>query len=74
MAWVQDDDPEVLRHMEELGLMPGNRIKVLDQAPLDGPLTVCVDGHERVVGRRVAQKIFVVESPPRTPNRTTEEE
>lgn len=74
LAWVRDDDPEVLRHMKELGLLPGSRVEVLDRAPFDGPITLRVDGQEQVVGRRVAEKIFVTESEVQTPRRTAKEE
>ncbi len=74
LSWVRDDDPEVLRHLKELGLTPGSHVEVLDRAPFDGPLTVRVDGQERVVGRRVAEGIFVSESGVRTRRKAAREE
>ena len=74
LAWVRDDDSEVLRHIKELGLLPGSRVEVLDRAPFDGPITLRVDGQKQVVGRRVAEKIFVTESEVQTPRRTAKEE
>ncbi|MFQ5946092.1 MAG: metal-dependent transcriptional regulator [Anaerolineae bacterium] len=74
LAWVRDDDPEVLRYMKELGLLPGSRVEVLDRAPFDGPIRVRVEGQEQVVGRRVAEKIFVTESEVQTPKKTAKEE
>lgn len=61
LAWVRDDDPEVLRYMEELGLLPGSRVEVLTRAPFEGPITVRVEGKRQVVGRKVAEKVFVTE-------------
>jgi DtxR family Mn-dependent transcriptional regulator len=57
-------DPEVVEFLEALGLRPGVRVEVRDKHPFDGPLVLRVDGHDRTIGERVANQIFVrVEQP-----------
>lgn len=41
------------------GLYPGDNLRVLRTAPLDGPLLVEVNGRELALGREVAGKILV---------------
>ncbi|MFM9127519.1 MAG: FeoA family protein, partial [Solirubrobacterales bacterium] len=39
-ARVSDSDPEVLRHLEELGIAPGIAFTVVRREPFGGPLLV----------------------------------
>src|SRR5207248_1451686 len=52
-------DPEVVAFLDTLGLRPGVRVEVREKHPFDGPLVLRVDGHDRTVGERVAQQIYV---------------
>jgi len=52
-------DPEVVRFLDTLGLRPGVRVQVKDKHPFDGPLVVRVDGHDRTIGDKVANQIYV---------------
>jgi DtxR family transcriptional regulator, Mn-dependent transcriptional regulator len=52
-------DPEVVRFLETLGLTPGVRVEVREKHPFEGPLVLRVDGHDRTIGERVANQIFV---------------
>ncbi|MGH9101995.1 MAG: metal-dependent transcriptional regulator [Acidimicrobiales bacterium] len=52
-------DPEVVAFLGTLGVRPGVRIEVREKHPFDGPLVVCVDGHDRTIGQRVARQVFV---------------
>jgi DtxR family Mn-dependent transcriptional regulator len=52
-------DPEVVRFLDTLGLRPGVHVEVREKHPFDGPLVLRVDGHERTVGEKVANQIFV---------------
>jgi len=54
-----DADSDLLRYLGELGLVPGNKIEVIDLAPFDGPLTVLIGGETRVVGFKVADSVLV---------------
>ncbi len=62
---VSDADPELLHYLEDLGLLPGARVKILKKEPFDGPLAIEINGsdqtaQEKTVGFVVAQKVFVV--------------
>ncbi|MDQ4131717.1 MAG: metal-dependent transcriptional regulator [Actinomycetota bacterium] len=52
-------DPEVVAFLDTLGLRPGIEVEVREKHPFDGPLVLRVDGHDRVVGQRVACQIYV---------------
>jgi DtxR family Mn-dependent transcriptional regulator len=56
---VSDTDPEMLSYLEEIGLLPGVSVKVVEKAPFHGPITMLIDGDKRVVGYRVASNVFV---------------
>jgi DtxR family Mn-dependent transcriptional regulator len=62
---VQDEDPDRLRYMETLGLVPGARIVIEERAPFDGPTTVTIGSREtaEVIGSDLADGIFVVPAP-----------
>jgi DtxR family Mn-dependent transcriptional regulator len=52
-------DAEVVAFLDTLGLRPGVEVEVREKHPFDGPLVVLVDGHDRVVGQRVARQVYV---------------
>jgi DtxR family Mn-dependent transcriptional regulator len=56
---VDDDDPELLRYMGEMGLYPGTAIQLLDLAPYKGSLTLDIDGQEHSLSHQVAKTILV---------------
>ncbi len=56
-------DPDVVAFLEDLGLRPGGRIEVREKHPFDGPLVLRVDGHDRTLGRTVAQQVYVQRVP-----------
>lgn len=57
---VSDENPAFLRHLDELGLVPGIRVTVSDYSPFDGNLTIKVQEKSTVVlGTAVTSKIFV---------------
>jgi DtxR family Mn-dependent transcriptional regulator len=47
---VSDADPEMLRYLAQQGILPGQRIHVLERQPFGGPLLVSVDGREHTLG------------------------
>ncbi|MCI0433467.1 MAG: metal-dependent transcriptional regulator [Gemmatimonadetes bacterium] len=61
---VRDQNPEALRFLAELNLIPGVRIHVLDIQPFNGPLTLQVDGESRIIGRDLARFVHVEPDPP----------
>lgn len=56
---VDDDDPELLRYLGELGLYPGTEIILLARAPFNGPLTLRVDDQQHSLGYQAAKSILV---------------
>ncbi|MEX0601146.1 MAG: FeoA family protein, partial [Rhodothermales bacterium] len=56
---VSDADPEMLAYLEEIGLLPGTELTVVEKAPFHGPIKVQLQDGERVVGHRIACNIFV---------------
>jgi len=56
---VDDGDPELLRYLEELGLLPMVTIEVMGKQPFNGPLTVRVGDAQHALGRELASNIFV---------------
>ena len=56
---VKDQDPEVLRYLEKIGLLPGIKIEIKEKAPFKGPVTLLVEEKEQVIGNDVARNIFI---------------
>ena len=56
---VGDHDPERLRYLAELGVVPGTVLEVAARAPFDGPITLSVHGEERTIGPALAAEIMV---------------
>ncbi len=70
---VSDRDPELLRHLAELGLRPGAAIRVTEVIPFRGGIRVDVDGAEIVVGSDAAEAVQVATAqgePAATPQRS----
>ena len=57
---VSDENPELLHYLEEMGLLPGAYVEILEKAPFDGPLIVHIGSEKRTIGFSVAQNIFIV--------------
>lgn len=56
---VSDEDPEALRYLARLNLIPGVSLELLERTPLDGPLRVRVDEIEEMVGLQLARRLRV---------------
>lgn len=59
---VRDQDPDLLRYLEKIGLIPGVRIKLVEKAPFKGPITLDVEGKTLIIGHDVADAIFLLEA------------
>jgi DtxR family Mn-dependent transcriptional regulator len=68
---VSDDDPDLLRYLGALGIMPGARLTLLARGPFGGPLTVRIgggahgvdgnaDADTHALGSPVTENVFVV--------------
>lgn len=60
---VKDQEPERLRYLEKEGLLPGVELQVKEKAPFEGPLTLLVEGGQKVIGHEMAATIFVASLP-----------
>jgi DtxR family transcriptional regulator, Mn-dependent transcriptional regulator len=57
---VRAQDPQFLRHVESLGLMPGANIKIVQYSRFDQNLSVEIDGQKAIViGSPITSQIFV---------------
>ncbi len=56
---VNANDPDLLRHLDELGLVPGAKIEIITHSPFDGNLTIKLDKSEYVIGPAITNNIFV---------------
>jgi DtxR family Mn-dependent transcriptional regulator len=57
---VNDEDPTFLRHLDELGLVPGAQLEISSYSPIDNNLTISVVGcPASVVGQAITSKIYV---------------
>jgi DtxR family Mn-dependent transcriptional regulator len=50
---------DVLKYLQERNILPGQKIKVLEVAPLQGPLTLQVGGKEVALGLSLAEFVIV---------------
>lgn len=60
---VSDKDPEALRYLSDLGLVPGALITVTGTEPFGGPMWIQVGARRHAVGRELASAIYVSERP-----------
>jgi DtxR family Mn-dependent transcriptional regulator len=54
---VPDGDPDLLRYLTELGLVPGSGVEVVSQAPFAGPVTVRTESGAHAISRELADRI-----------------
>jgi DtxR family transcriptional regulator, Mn-dependent transcriptional regulator len=58
---IKAPDPELLRYLEGLGLVPGAQLEVKAYSPFDHNLTIKVGRKSFVLGLNITSKIFVAE-------------
>ena len=56
---VPDGDPELLRYLTELGLVPGSGVEVVMQAPFSGPVTLRTASGDHAISRDLATRIGI---------------
>lgn len=58
---VRESDPELLRHVAELGLVPGANVEILAYSPLDENLHLSIAGQSDsiILGARITNQVFV---------------
>lgn len=60
---VKNQDPELLRYLEKIGLLPGAKLSIKEKGPFKGPITLYIEDKEQVLGHEVAEHIYVAEIP-----------
>jgi len=58
---IEREEPEMLKHLATLGLLPGTKVEVSEVAPFGGPLLIHVGSSRYALGRKVASRVFVRE-------------
>ena len=56
---VMDQDPQVLRYLDRMGLRPGSELTIEEVLDFDGQMFLEVDGQEVVVSQRLATMMLV---------------
>lgn len=56
---VSDRDPEQLRYLAELGMVPGARVRIVERLPFDDLMRVEVGMTVHVIGRRLSRSVWV---------------
>ena len=62
---ISDEDPDLLRYVASLGLVPGATVHVIERSPFDGPtyLQVTNEGEDaprkQIIGSEIARKVYV---------------
>ncbi len=60
VARVPDADPELLRYLAEIELVPGHALELTRAAPFGGPLTVRTGSGEHAIARELAASVGIV--------------
>lgn len=63
VSQLKTSSPEMLQHILDRGFKLGSEVEVLALDPFEGPVTVRVDGEERVIGYQVAECILIEPDP-----------
>ena len=56
---VNATETDALRYLQARGILPGRELTILEAAPMDGPLTLNVDGKEVALGLLLAEFVIV---------------
>lgn len=59
---IEKEEPELLRYLATLGLLPQTKVEVEEVAPLGGPILIRMGSARYALGRSVASKILVREA------------
>jgi len=59
VSGVSEQMPEILRYLGQVGVRPGVRLRVLDKAPLGGPVTIEIDGERHAISLELARTVMI---------------
>ncbi|GAC1508166.1 MAG: metal-dependent transcriptional regulator [Vulcanimicrobiaceae bacterium] len=57
---VTEEVPEILRYLGEINLRPGTNVRVVEKAPLGGPVTITIEGATHAISLELARMVTVV--------------
>ena len=60
---VKTHEPEKLKYMAEIGLVPGAGFQLINRAPFNGPLRLKIGQQEEVIGMELAAALWVLSLP-----------
>ena len=56
---VSDEDPEMLRYLAEIGIIPGVELLIVSKAPFSGPITLRIGAALQSIGPSLAAQVLV---------------
>jgi DtxR family Mn-dependent transcriptional regulator len=59
VAKIVKENQEVLEYLLTINLVPGISIEVVEKAPLNGPITLLINGRRRPISRNLASIVWV---------------
>ena len=59
VSGVTEEIPEMLRYLGDVGLRPGTQVRVVDKAPLGGPITIEIAGARHAISLELARMVMV---------------
>jgi DtxR family Mn-dependent transcriptional regulator len=59
ISGVTYEAPEMLRYLGDVGLRPGVEVRIVDKAPLGGPVTVDIAGTRHAISLELARRVIV---------------
>jgi DtxR family transcriptional regulator, Mn-dependent transcriptional regulator len=62
VSGVSEEIPEMLRYLGEVGLRPGAQLRVIDKAPLGGPVTIEIENRQHAISLELARMVMVAKA------------
>ncbi|MBV8372518.1 MAG: metal-dependent transcriptional regulator [Candidatus Eremiobacteraeota bacterium] len=59
VSGVTYEAPEVLRYLGDVGLRPGVEVRIVEKAPLGGPVTIDIAGARHAISLELARRVMV---------------
>ncbi len=56
---VNATETDINRYLQDRSILPGHVLTIVEVAPMDGPLTLQVDGQNVALGLRLAEFVIV---------------
>jgi DtxR family Mn-dependent transcriptional regulator len=59
VAGVSEQVPEMLRYLGQVGIRPGVALRIVQKAPLGGPVTIEIEGDRHAISLELARTVMV---------------